>query len=365
MSKSIKALIDKYQQNCDRMQAMADVLVKEKRERNEAETSEYNALVRENEILSMQMNAAKGAAVKSNDDFKRSFREALESGKQFTINVQTRENVLSSNVEAGGLVPLKIQDILDPLSEGLIISKLGLPMPVGLSGTYQWPVWDVGEAEILGEGVEADDTALTLDKMTAAPERIAVKIPVSREALIQSDNAIENIITRAIPLSVSRLLNKIILSTTKLTNATNLVGPFVGLTAGSLSATPTFKEFCKMKASILKTGIDGGHLCWVMTQDQKAVAESTPKDAGSGIMICENDHIAGLPVFCSQYIGENNVGLGDFLYQPMGLFGQVSILVDPYTLAGSGLIRFVFNADYATKTLRKEAFALSTVKTSA
>ncbi|WP_202605187.1 hypothetical protein, partial [Salmonella sp. gx-f5] len=91
----------------------------------------------------------------------------------------------------------------------------------------------------------------------------------------------------------------------------------------------------------LATGVDGDNLCWVMTKAQKAIAESTPKDAGSGIMVCENDHIAGLPVFTTNYIGENNIGLGDGRYQPMGLFGDMSFVIDPYSQARKDAVDFV------------------------
>lgn len=98
-----------------------------------------------------------------------------------------------------------------------------------------------------------------------------------------------------------------------------------------------------------------------MTKAQKAIAEATPKDAGSGIMVCENDHIAGLPVFTTNYIGENNIGLGDWRYQPMGLFGDMSFVIDPYSQARKDAVDFVLNVNYGTTTLRKEAFALAKV----
>ena len=99
-----------------------------------------------------------------------------------------------------------------------------------------------------------------------------------------------------------------------------------------------------------------------MTKATKAILEATPKDAGSGIMVCENDQVAGIPVFTSQAIGEDYIGLGDWRYQPMGLFGDIRFVIDPYTKAGEDVVRFIINADYGTKTLRPEAFALAKVK---
>lgn len=49
---------------------------------------------------------------------------------------------------------------------------------------------------------------------------------------------------------------------------------------------------------------------------------------------------------------------GSFKYAPQGLFGEMSIIIDPYTLARKNSIDFVLNADYAITTLREEAFAM-------
>ena len=202
-----------------------------------------------------------------------------------------------------------------------------------------------------------------MSKLTAAPQRVGIAIPVTRQAMMQTDGILEMIVKKLMPLAVAKLLNKILFSTTKVTSATTLVGPFVGLVASAtnFSAEPTFKEFNSLKAKVLATGVDGDNLCWVMTKAQKAIAEATPKDAGSGIMVCENDHIAGLPVFTTNYIGEGNIGLGDWRYQPMGLFGDISFIIDPYSQARKDAVDFVLNANYATTTLRKEAFALAKV----
>ena len=164
--------------------------------------------------------------------------------------------------------------------------------------------YETVEATIAGEGVALSDTKIQMSKLTAAPQRVGIAIPVTRQAMMQTEGILEMIVKKLMPLAVAKLLNKILFSTTKVTGATTLVGPFVGLVASAtnFSAEPTFKEFNTLKAKVLATGVDGDNLCWVMTKAQKAIAEATPKDAGSGIMVCENDHIAGLPVFTTNYI---------------------------------------------------------------
>lgn len=365
---SVRQLVNKYQANCERINAIADACEKEQRERNDAETAEYNALARENQMLQMRMSAiaAEQMAGNSNADnikeANRIIRENMAAGRQTQIML-TRELVMVADAAAGGIVPIKVQDILDPLVEGLILDKVGLPMPTGLAGDYVWPAYEAVEATIQGEGVALTDTKINMSKLTASPQRIGVAIPVTRQTINQTEGIIELIVKKLMPLAVAKLLNKIMFSTTKVSGATTLVGPFVGKASNAtqFSAEPTFKEYNALKAKVLASGVDGDCLCWVMTKAQLALAEATPKDAGSGVMIAENGRIAGLPVFTTNYIGEGNIGLGDWRYQPMGLFGDMSFVVDPYSQARKDAVDFVFNVNYGTATLRSDAFALAKI----
>lgn len=367
---NVRELVNKYQTNCDRIGEIADLCEKEQRERTEAETAEYNALMRENQLLQMKMQAVAVEQLRENPntsaEASRIIRENVAAGRQTRIMLM-RDLVMVSDVTAGGIIPVKMQDILDPLVEGLILDKVGLPMPTGLAGDYIWPTYETVEASIQGEGVALTDTEISMSKLTASPQRIGIAIPVTRQAINQTEGVVEMVVKRLMPLSVTMLLNKILFSTTKVSGATTLVGPFVALASSpvEVSEEPTFKDFNKVKAKVLATGVDGEHLCWVMTKAQKAIAEATPKDAGSGIMVCENDHIAGLPVFTTNYIGEGFIGLGDWRYQPMGLFGDISFIIDPYSQARKDAVDFVLNVNYGTTTLRSEAFALAKVKASA
>lgn len=364
---NVRTLVNKYQANCDRISEIAETCETEQRERTDAEDTEFKALTRENQLLQMKMQVAAAEHLRENPnastDAARIVRENMEAGRQTKIML-VRDLMMVSDTTAGAIVPLKVQDILQPLTEDLILDKVGLPMPTGLAGDYVWPTYETVEASIAGEGVALTDSKIKMGKLTAAPQRIGVAIPITRQTIIQTEGIIETIAKHLMPLSIAMLLNKILFSTAKVTGATTLVGPFVGIAAKdvfSFSAEPTFKEFNKMKADVLATGIDGEHLCWIMTKAQKAIAEATPKDAGSGIMVCENDHIAGLPVFTTNYIGEGNIGLGDWRYQPMGLFGDISFVIDPYSQARKDAVDFVLNVNYGTATLRKEAFKLGKV----
>lgn len=390
---NVRSLIDQYQKNCDRISEIADVCEKEKRERNEAENAEFEALTRDNQLLQMKMQAATAEHLRENpnaaDDAITLIRENAKNGRKSEI-IFVRDMMMVSDVAAGGIIPLNVQDILKPLQEGFILDKVGLPMPTGLAGDYIWPMYEMVEAQIAGEGVALTDTKIPFSKMTAAPERIGIAIPVTNQSLNQSQNVLETIVREVMPLSVRLLLNKILFSTEKVNQATNLVGPFANITINAakaaaqrdpkipavvnLSSVPTFEELnVKMKAKVLETGIEGSHLCWVMTKSMQAILEGKPINSnGIFVPMIQNGTLCGLPVYTTNAIRKTStsggtttvtefIGLGDWRYQPMGLFGTLRFIVDPYSQARKDSVDFVLNCNYGTKTLRPEAFLLGQV----
>ena len=419
---SVRELVNKYQSNCDRIGEIAETCEKEQRERTDAENEEFAAITRENQLLQMKMQVATAEHLRANpnaaEDAIKIIRENAAHGHKTEITF-VRDLMMVSDVASGGIVPLNIQDILKPLEEGFILDKVGLPMPTGLSGDFVWPTYEMVEAQIAGEGVELSDTKIPFSKLTAAPERVGIAIPVTNQSLNQSNGVLEMIVREIMPRAIRQLLNRVLFSTTKVNGATNLVGPFVGKVASAvaLSATPTFKELnADMKAKMLESGVDGENACWIMSKSMAAILEGTPiSEKGIYVPMLQNGMLCGLPVYTTNVIrnvvktykkyngstwadynlasggtvkgtvskasdlpssgvtsgdiyaiatSTEYIGLGDWRYQPMGLFGTLRFIVDPYSQARKDSVDFVLNTDYATKTLRPEAFILGKVANS-
>ncbi|MBQ8070944.1 MAG: phage major capsid protein [Bacteroidales bacterium] len=393
---NVRQLVNQYQANCDRISEIADACEKEQRERTEAENKEFEALSRENQLISMRMQAATAEHLRENPNAReeavRMIRENASKGRKTEITFMREgefTGMMVSDIESGAIVPLNVQDIIKPLQEGFILDKVGLPMPTGLAGDYVWPTYDMVEATVAGEGVALSDTKIEFNKLTANPERIGIAIPVTNQSLNQSAGVLEMIIREVMPLSIRQLLNKILFSPTVVNNATNLVGPIAKIlqvaakSAASrskeekkynavvtLSTVPTFIELNKnMKAAVLETGIEGNHLCWIMTKSMQAVLEGTPINSeGIYVPMIQDGKLCGLPVYTTNVIRDTSgntpveyIALGDFGYQPMGLFGTLRFIVDPYSMSRKDSVDFVLNTDYGTKTLRPEAFILGRV----
>ncbi len=355
---------------------------KEREDFTDAEKGERKALYREMDILEMKIKAATPTIeVMRREDIEeanKQMRDCVKQGKRFELKI-SRAVASDFGGNTSGYLnpatstnpsPVTMGDIVEPLYAKTILAAIGSPLLTGLKGNYQWPVIETFEATVNDEGVALGDTKIPVSKLIAKPERMGVAVPITREALNETDDLLQLVCTQYMPVAAAALMNKIMFSTTKVAKATNLVGPFVNLKAASKKTytgdAPTLAELLNLKGTVLGANIMPEGLCYVMTETTKALLEGTPKWSGSNqAIVDENGKISGVPVFCSSYVDEGTVFFGSFKYAPQGLFGEMSIIIDPYTLARKNSIDFVLNADYAITTLREEAFAMLSKDTTA
>ena len=364
----MKKIFERVAEINARLRAIADAMESEKRDMTDAEKAEVASLERERTFLTMRMQSslpAPGAPEKTKAQKMREGLQTIVSGGQVmelqfraegAVPSNTSNPHLTEDIKNTGLFPISVQDVLYPLEEELIYKQIGIQMPTGCRGSYEWPVVEALNAEIAGENVELTEQKINLDKVATVTQRIGITTSATREALFNSDGKLEGIIRTLMPKAIADVMNTILISPTKVTADCAITGPFVGKTAKAVQLS--FKALNKEKAALLAKGVKSSSLVWVMTEATKAELEATPKDAGSGIRCIEDGRLCGLPVFCHNAIGEGNIGLGAFNYQVAGQFGDVYFIVDPYTGAGSNKVKFTINVDFGTATLRPEAFAL-------
>ena len=363
---NLKELFKKEAQYRTRANELADILAQ--RDLTEDENAELREINRKLDETSLRIRAYQAPAVPTTDisEGVKQLRDNVSSSKKFEV-ILTRENtgatgMMSTDAAAGGMVKVTIGEVLKALRAGLIFDKVGLDLRAGLSGEYVWPVASAMTAQIAGEAVKLTDKKITLSKLTAKPVRLGITAYMTNQSILQSDGAVESVVREELPKSIADLINKATFSPTTLDGGTDIKGPFVGAAKVSFAGTaPTLAELNQLRAKVLAKGHTLNHAGFVMSYAMKATLECTPVDAGSGIMICANDKILGVPVFATNEIGEGNIGFGDFSQHMVGLFGKVRFVADPYTEAASDIYRLTMNVNYGSCTLRQDAFVLGQV----
>lgn len=362
------------------MNALADKAQAEKRELSAEENVEYQKLQSDFAKLGREisMNADMVVSLKNKPEVKMTqgamLREAMKSamtrGCKSEFIVAQREwvdGVELADVTEGGMIPLTIKDILPPLEMGLIFDKLGIQVETGVMGDIQWPVLGSVEAFIKGEKEALTDTGIDFSNISPKKARVGITIPVTYQAINSTSSDLLRIVQNQAKMGVSRLVNRVSFSHQNFTG--DFHGPFAGAKAtGSFAgAVPTYKELLAMKGKVASEGVEMIGFCFVMSENMKAALEATPIDAGSGRMIVEKGTINGYPVFTTEYINYGSdkskadveyIAAGCFGYLAVNQYGELRVVVDPYTRAKEDIVQVTINSDWSMTTLRKEAFAL-------
>ena len=363
------------------MSAITDKAQAEKRELSAEENVEYqrlqadfNAVSREIVMNETTVNLLKQTPAENMTQeamLREVLADALKRGGKSEYVISQREwtaGVDSAKLSEGGMIPLTIKDILPALEMGLIHDKVGIPIETGVEGDIQWPILGAVEATVKGEKESLTDTAVDLSKVTAKKVRVGITIAITGSAITSTSTNLLALIQSQAGRGIVRLLNRVIFSHQNFTS--DFHGPFAGAKAQKTFAgkLPTYKELLGMKGSVFAEGVEPVGFCYVMSENMKSQLEATPIDEGSGRMVVENGAIAGYPVFTTEYInygsnkekveGVEYIAAGCFGYLPVNQYGELRVIVDPYTRAKEDIIQITINSDWSITTLRSQAFAL-------
>ena len=178
---------------------------KEEREKlmaeQRAQDIEYDALVRESAGLSARAKAmATGKdleQIREREDMGAKLREMINdcytnkraaNATTILANAITTgdDKNLNANMEAGGLIPVEIQPIIDTKVAGIELPD-DLKMLTGVTGTQVIP-YSINDVKFTVEGEVSKVAEQSLDfaNIKTAPQRVAASVPVSRRAVAQA-----------------------------------------------------------------------------------------------------------------------------------------------------------------------------------
>ncbi|WP_455671691.1 phage major capsid protein [Phocaeicola sp.] len=362
----------------EQMRSMLDKAEAEKRALDATEKEHFEKLKTEKELLEMKVERRALEDVNAGlvSDRRALFSQAVydvvnhrsleDYNGAVTENgikvVERAADVITDTASVANMVPVTIGEVIEPLEQGLVIDKLGIKMQSGLVGELVFPTLAAIEASIQGENAEVGDTALEIGKITSTPRRISISVPVSKRAINQSNYSLQGIVLKQISLGVARLMNKWMFSGTQLSGASK--GVFVRDTDVEYDTALTFANVVELETVVMNEGVDvtDGTAAYVCTPKVYGKLKSTPIEKGSAEMILQNGMVNGYPVLVTNYMDADSIGFGVFSYCGIGQFGDMDLIIDPYTGAKKNIVNFVLNTDVDIVTARTEAFAIARKK---
>lgn len=363
----------------EQMRAMLDKAEAEKRALDANEKEQFEKLKTEKELLEMKVERRALEDVNAGlvSDRRALFSQAVydvvnhrsledysgvvtENGIKI---VERAADVITDTAGIASMVPVTMGEIIEPMEKGLIIDKLGIKMQSGLVGDLVFPTLAAIEASIQGENAEVGDTKLDIGKIKATPKRASISVPVSKRAINQSNYSLQGVVLKQVSLGVARLLNKWMFSGTALAGASN--GVFVKAAPNvEYDTALTFAHVVELETAVMDEGIDvtDGTAAYVCTPKVYGTLKSTPIEKGSAEMICRNGMVNGYPVLVTNYMDADTIGFGVFSYVGIGQFGEMDLIIDPYTAAKKNIVNFILNTDYDIVVARPEAFSIAKKK---
>ena len=201
--------LDEYDEKTNAREAKMRALTSEeqKQEREQlmaeqrAQDIEYDALVRESAGLSARAKAmASGKEleqIREREDYGAKIREMVNdcyTNRRAANATTILANAITSggdqnttaNLEAGGLIPVEIQPIIDTKVPGIELPD-DLKMLTGVTGTQVIP-YSINDVKftVEGEVSKVAEQALNFANITTSPKRVCASVPVSRRAVAQA-----------------------------------------------------------------------------------------------------------------------------------------------------------------------------------
>ena len=354
------------------------------------EAAKYDTLVRESAGLS-----AKAKAMATSEELK-NIRSNEEKGKQLREMlkkcVEKRENATTvlankvttgddqnqyGNLEAGGLIPTTIAEIIDTKVAGLELPA-DLKQATGVTGNEIVP-YSTNDVKftVNGEVQKIGSQKLTFDKLQANPQRVAASVAVSHRAI---DNAAFDIVAFiTFKLQKGWAMFKA-LHVYAHGNYAKMQGPFAGLTAEEVTLDENIGKNLALKAAVIEDAIPDGATTFIMDKVTETNLAFTKLLAGQGgdKTVIEGGKIAQTYAYIvSPFINytinasgeaskENDryIGIGKFSYEAMQQHGEFRFNIDAASEAAfnAGTVFVGVSTDFSLTELSAKVNGTGTVQ---
>ena len=280
-------------------------------------------------------------------------RSALNSAEhKVTLPAETR--TITQTVSGDGvhdeIVEEEFKGLLEPLYADSVIANLGITIYNGLpAGDFKVSAMGKGSAAWADETGVAAESKNTFSHVTLQPKRISAQLSYSKQFLAQDTIGAEAAIRRDIYNALVAQIQSTMLSADA-AGTNKPAGIFNGVTAKNISS---YAELCNVEAAVDDSNVKGERK-YLMSNKAKAILRCMPKSSLTTELVLDGNDIDGTPVIANSDVPTTQYAYGDFSNIVMGTWGNVDLIVDPYTLAAENSVRIVVNAFVDWKKVRKD-----------
>ena len=327
---------------------------KENRAFTAEETEKYDALVREDNRLHLDIQGmlderelAKFNEQKSKNTLLREvLQKCVKERENATTILQNAvttgdDKNMTANIETSGAVPLTIHELIDTKVEGLELPA-DLRMLTGVVGNEIWP-YSIDDVEftVAGEVEKIDEHALNFAKLSANPERVAASIAVSNRAIDNAAFDLLGFVTYKFQKGIAKFKALHVYSHAAFDNA--LKSPFALVDVEEIVLDENIgKNLAKKVAEMYDLGFEGVPYLTMdkVIETELRFTKAIPGQNGDRTVIMDGKCV-GYPYTVSKYINttldsegkpvqdsDRYIGIGHYGYLSLEQHGEVRFTVD-------------------------------------
>ena len=375
MKKNKEEMQVRYREIQDRMGALNEAAVNEKRSFNADEQTEWEALARESQLVEQELRGmmtadelAKHREHVNKGEQLREYFKAVRNGKaDREILLYATDTNVNANITASGAISLTIHELIPTLHEGLDLPE-SLRIVTGVTGNEIWPVSlnDV-EMEEVDEVASLNDQVLDFGKISPVQRRVGLTVPISNMAIDNTAFDLMAFVQAKFTLALRIYLAKKMYSQAEWTGN---AGPFSNLTkTGDIEIGPNaYKNILTAVAAFSDKGFFEGDVTIIMDRETEAELKATPLIAGAaGGFVVQNGRCAGYPYIVTHYLNteldsaghlvptaKKYIAFGYFEWFALQQHGDVRMITDIYTGAKKNVTQVTLNTAWSFTDLSKK-----------
>ncbi len=267
---------------------------------------------------------------------------------------EKRADILAGTDLAGAeIVATDVLNLLGPLRNALVFSKVGATYLMGLIGNVDIPKYAGSTAGWKSEVAASDDAAGAHSELPLSPMRITGHLDISKRYLIQDAAGAEELLKTDLIAAVAGLLEDTALGKIAVSAGVNPAGllPDAGSTFNT--GVMVYGDVIDIEAAVDAANALEGNLAYITHPSLKGIMKQTVRVATTDSrMIMEGKELNGYPCHATSNMASdlsattNEYGLAfaNWRHLIIAQWGGIDLLVDPYTLGSEAQVRIVVNS---------------------
>ena len=374
---------------------MEELAQRENRALNEDEIKKYDALMREDNRLHIEIQGmldeqqlAQFREMKSkNEQFREILKKCVANRESFSEDLQMRAEAANNtttvlkdaitsgtyqnataNLKTSGAIPLTIHELIDTKVAGLELPD-DLRLLTGVIGNEIWPyAIDDVEFTVAGEVEPIGEQAINFAKLSASPERVSAAVAVSNRAIDNAAFDLLGFVTYKFQKGLAKFNALHVYSHCEFSNA--LKSPFASVNVEEIELDENIgKNIAKKIAEIWDLGFEGEpELVMDKTIETELMfTKAVPGQCGDRTVI-QDGRCVGYRYKVSPYInyaldgstpktdGNHYIGIGHWGYLAFEQHGTVRFTVDSQSaeVAKRNSTVLVLNTEYSLTELSQK-----------